>query len=447
MKGKRYVLFNTIIAALGGFLFGFDTAVISGTINDLQTVFALNNNLLGFTVSIALIGTIAGSLLVGKPGDKWGRRNVLIVLAVFYLLSALGSALAQNWHFFLFFRFIGGLAVGGASVMSPMYISEIAPSNLRGRLVAVNQFNVVAGIMIAFFSNYIIASIVEISAWRWMLGVEAFPALLFFVLLFFIPKSPRWLVKQGRICEAKNILLLLGLRKEHIDNKIDEIVASLKTIKQGKTESVLLKKYRFPLSIAMIIAVFNQFTGINAILYYAPRIFEMTGLSADVSLLQSVAIGITNMVFTIIAMFIIDRLGRKTLLLIGSVGMAFFLSLVSFSFYFGSFSGYNVMFYLVGFCAFFAVSQGAVIWVFISEIFPNRVRSQGQSIGSFTHWVMAAAISWLFPVIAREGSVGNSVAFLFFAVMMILQFFFVWRVMPETKSKSLEQIQKDLRIR
>lgn len=439
---RFYLLSSTIVAALGGFLFGFDTAVISGTTNALERVFTLSEFWLGFTVAIALIGTIIGSLGVGKPSDYFGRRKVMFVLAALFLISALGCAFTDNWMLFLFYRFIGGLGVGGASVISPMYIAEIAPAKSRGRLVAVQQFNVVIGILIAFLSNYLLAEAITAEAWRWMFGVEAIPAFLFMSLIIFVPDSPRWLVKMDRVEEARDVLTKTG--EQNVNEEINDIVESLRTATQAAGEKFFSRKYSLPILTAMAIAMFNQLSGINAILYYAPRIFQMTGLSMDTALLQSVAIGVTNMIFTIIAMAIIDKVGRKKLLLWGSVGMVVFLGLVAQAFYFENFGGYAVMFYLVGFIGCFAISSGAVIWVYISEIFPNKVRAEGQALGSFTHWTMNAVVSWSFPVMA--GTLGGGNSFLFFTLMMVLQIFFVVKYMPETKGKSLEQIQKDLNI-
>lgn len=442
MKQRRYLIGSTVIAALGGLLFGFDTAVISGTVSSLESVFALNEFWLGFTVAIALIGTILGSLSVGRPGDIYGRKQVLIVLAVFYTISAIGSALARDWYLFLSFRFLGGLAVGGSSVMSPMYIAEISPAKIRGRLVAVQQFNIVFGILLAFLSNYLVASVVQQHAWRYMLGVEAIPAFLFFLLLFVIPRSPRWLVKTDRVDEARDVLGKTG--EPDVERAIRDILDSLKQKSDAAREKFFSKKYAVPIIAAVLLAFFNQMSGINAILYYAPRIFEMTGLPMDAALLQSVAVGLTNMVATIIAMVLIDRMGRKNLLLIGSVGMVIFLGLVAREFYLQDFGGYEVMFFLIGFIAFFAVSQGAVIWVFISEIFPNKVRAEGQALGTFTHWTMAAVVSWTFPVMADV--IGGGHSFMIFALMMVLQFIFVWKFIPETKGRSLEEIQRELGI-
>lgn len=440
MQSRRSVYLSTFVAALGGFLFGFDTAVISGTTEALQRVFGLEEFWLGFTVATALIGTIVGAFSVGKPVDRFGRKRVLILLAVFYLVSALGSALAQTWIGFLVYRFLGGLAVGGASVAAPMYIAEISPAELRGRLVAVNQLNVVTGILVAYLSNYAVAQIVAAPwDWRWMFGVEALPAALFFTLLFFVPFSPRWLARWGRNDEARGVLETLGAKD--VSHELREIVASVRAESGGEEERLFKRQYAFPIFCAVAIAAFNQFSGINALMYYAPRIFQMAGAASDVALLQAVAIGGTNLAFTVVALFIIDRFGRRPLMLVGSVGTAASLALVAWAFYTDVGQGSVVLAGLIGFIAFFAFSQGAVIWVFISEIFPNRIRSKGQALGTFTHWAMAAVVSWTFPVIA-EASGGH--AFAFFSVMMVLQFFFAWRVMPETKGLSLEELEHRL---
>jgi sugar porter (SP) family MFS transporter len=444
MKVNGYVIGSTLVAALGGLLFGFDTAVISGTTQELERVFGLTPFWLGFTVATALIGTIIGSLCVGRPGDQFGRKKVLIVLAILYTVSAIGCAVFRNWIALMAFRFIGGLGVGGSSVLSPMYIAEISPAPLRGRLVAVSQFNIVTGILLAFFSNYLIARYVQTDAWRWMFGVETLPALVFLILLFFIPESPRWLVKEGRKEEARRILS--RVEKSDLDLHLADISDSLKMEREGSGDRLFSGRYRRPIFLAVALAVFNQLSGINVIMYYAPRIFEMTGLASDAALMQSVVIGLTNLVFTVIAMATIDRFGRKVLLAAGSVGMAVFHGLVGRVFQTQQFGGYEVLAYLVGFIAFFAFSQGAVIWVFLSEIFPNRIRSKGQSLGSFTHWMMAAAVSWLFPVIVKVPCIGEARAFYFFSLMMALQLFFVLKFLPETKGKSLEGIQKEMGI-
>lgn len=442
MNSRKHVYFSTIVAALGGFLFGFDTAVISGTTEALQAVFDLDEFWLGFTVASALIGTIVGAFAVGKPGDIFGRRQVLMVLAIFYFVSALGSATTGVWELFLFYRFLGGLAVGGASVMAPMYIAEISPARLRGRLVAVNQLNVVTGILVAFISNYIVAQYFDVGvAWRWMLGVEAAPAAAFLVFLFFIPRSPRWLVRRGLVDQARAVLEKLG--EANVAHELSEIRASLAVESQKKDLALFQKQYAFPIFLAFSVAMFNQLSGINALMYYAPRIFQMVGAAADAALLQSVAVGGVNLLFTLLGMTMIDRFGRRPLLMIGSIGTAVCLGLVAFQFLGGGASGTLVLVGLLGFIAFFAMSQGAVIWVFISEIFPNRVRSKGQSLGSFTHWFMAAVVSWTFPVIADAS---GGYAFAFFSAMMLLQFFFAWKIMPETKDLSLEELEVKLGV-
>ncbi|HEX2395294.1 MAG TPA: sugar porter family MFS transporter, partial [Bacteroidales bacterium] len=351
-------------------------------------------------------------------------------------------ALAQRWAGILIFRFLGGLAVGASSVIGPMYIAEIAPAHKRGRLVALFQLNVVTGILLAFLSNYIIALLAEDTSWRWMLGIMSVPAGIFFGLLFLIPETPRWLMIKKEKTRAAVILEKLG--ETNINEQIAVIEDSITSERHIKTEKLFIAKLKFPIFLAFLIAFFNQFSGINAIMYYAPRIFEMAGLDRTSSLFQSVSVGFTNLVFTIIAMLIIDRVGRKKLLLVGSLGMVVMLSLVSLGFLKENFGGPAVLAGLVGFIAFFASSQGAVIWVFISEIFPNKVRAKGQALGSFSHWLFAALISWVFPVIVSGKSGSTGIAFSFFAAMMLLQFFVVYFVFPETKGKGLEQIQSDM---
>ena len=433
---------NAIVAALGGFLFGFDTAVISGVEKSIQHLWMLGDVAHGFTVASALIGTVLGSLVAGYPAEKYGRRRVLQAIGLVYLVTSLVTALTSSWELFVLFRFIGGIGVGASSVVGPMYISEISPAHNRGRLVALFQFNVVSGILIAFVSNYLLFGIGE-EAWRWMLGVQAFPAFLFFALVFLVPESPRWLVKNNQIDEAKKVFGEIG--ESDPNTAVKTILDSLHYEEGMKKESVFNGRYNKPILYVVVLAMFNQLSGINAIMYYAPRIFEMTGLAKDTALLQAVSIGVTNMIFTLLAISVIDKFGRKTLLIVGSFGMVLFLGLVARAFYIQDFGGYDVMFYLVGFIAFFAFSQGAVIWVFMSEIFPNKVRSQGQTLGSFTHWIMAAVISWTFPVLA-ESENGGFYSFLLFTFMMFVHGIFVWKVLPETKGKSLEGIQRDLGI-
>lgn len=446
---KATLIRATVIAALGGLLFGFDTAVISGTTHWLERAYQLSSFWLGFTVASALIGTIVGSILIGKPADRFGRRSMLISLAVFYFVSAIGSGLAWNWISFLFFRFIGGLAVGGASVVSPMYIAEISPARYRGRMVAVTQFNIVLGILLAFFSNYLIAQLnLGAVEWRWMFAVEAFPAAAFFFLLFLNPLSPRWLVAKNRIDEAKIVLDKCGTDTGNIDEEIKEIQTSLDIEHHSLQEPFFCKKYLKPILLAVLIAMFNQLSGINALMYYAPHIFKMAGAAAESALLQTVAVGGTNLIFTMAAMAIIDFFGRRKLMLVGSIGYIISLGITAWAFYsygteFTDYGSRIVLISLLIFIASHAFGQGAVIWVFISEIFPNRVRARGQALGSFTHWFMAAAISWTFPIIA-ELSGGHT--FAFYTFCMIGQLLWVLLIMPETKGISLEKIQKKLGI-
>lgn len=434
------VYLSALIAALGGFLFGFDTAVISGAEGAIEVVFSLEEFWLGFTVAGALIGTIVGALTIGRPADAFGRRPVMIVLAACFVVSALGCALTSSWLAFVLYRFLGGIAVGGVSVVGPMYIAEISPADVRGRLVAAHQLNIVVGILLAYISNYLVAQYIPSSSWRWMLGVEALPAALFFGLLFLVPDSPRWLVKNGRDDEARDVLEWLGI--ESAQESLQQIKASLVKERKRGAEPLFQAEYAFVIFLAWAVAMFNQLSGINALMYYAPRIFEMAGAASDAALLQSVAIGGTNLVFTLVGMSIIDKFGRRILMLIGSLGTAVCLGIVAVEFY-AETPGITVLIGLLGFIAFFALSQGAVIWVFISEIFPNRVRSKGQSLGSATHWVMAALVTWVFPIIA-DASGGH--AFAFFSAMMLLQFAFAWFIMPETKGLTLEEMEHKLGI-
>lgn len=436
MNTRRIFLWSLIIA-LGGFLFGLDTAVISGAEQEIQKLWNLNVFEHGLTVSIALIGTVIGAMAGGIPTDKLGRKKTLFWIAVLFLVSAIGTALAIDWYTFLFFRFLGGLGVGCSSVTAPMYISELAPASHRGRFVGMFQFNVVLGILIAFLSNYLLQDIGE-NSWRWMLGVQAFPALVFLFAILSIPESPRWLiVKKGKSEEALEILTLVD--PATAKRELLSIEASHnRNNGSPQSHNLFNRKYNVPVTLAVLFAIFNQVSGINAIIYYAPRIFEMTGLGTDSALLSSVGLGLVNFVFTLLAMNFIDRYGRRTLMLIGSVGLIVTLGLVANAFYSESFDGYAVPIYLFIYIAFFAFSQGAVIWVFISEIFPNEVRANGQALGSFTHWFMAALIAFTFPYIAETLGGGNT--FMLFTAMMVLQLFFVWKMMPETKGKSLEQV-------
>lgn len=438
---KSSALRNAWVAALGGFLFGFDTAVISGVEKSIQGLWQLSDVAHGFTVSAALWGTVLGSLVAGWPAEKFGRRRVLQLIGLLYLVTSLVTALTSSWTAFVMFRFLGGIGVGASSVVGPMYISEIAPAARRGRLVALFQFNVVCGILVAFLSNYLLYDLGEM-AWRWMLGVQALPSFVFLALVFFVPESPRWLLKAKRDQEAEKVLGEIG--EENPRDAALRIRTSLKEGARVGRESLFVPAYRKPIFLAVALAMFNQLAGINAIMYYAPRIFELTGLAKDASLLQSTSIGLTNLLFTLLAISVIDKFGRKTLMIIGSLGMIVTLGLVSYTFFAKDFSGLNVMFYLIGFIAFFAFSQGSVIWVYISEIFPNQVRAKGQTLGSFTHWIMAALISWAFPILMERSAMGGAYAFAFFSAMMVMQLFFAWRMMPETKGQSLEQIQSGM---
>jgi sugar porter (SP) family MFS transporter len=435
---KKSVFSWSIVIALGGFLFGFDTAVISGAEQAIQQYWHLTNLQHGLTVSIALIGTIIGSLTGAIPSDKLGRKKTLYLIAILYLLSSLGTAFSTNWYSFLLFRLLGGFGVGASSVTAPIYISEISPASRRGKLVGLFQFNVVFGIVISYLSNYLIGLSGEHS-WRLMLGIQAVPSALFLLLLNYIPESPRWLIlNKGKVEQAREIFAIIDpTTADKLTKEIEE---------NGKTDSLpqnrqplFSGRYKTPVMLAVLFAFFNQVSGINAIIYYSPRIFEMTGLGRNSSLLSTAGIGIINFAFTLLAMNFIDRVGRRVLMLIGSFGLIATLGLVSYSFYTQSFNGWAVPVYLFVYIAFFAFSQGAVIWVFISEIFPNQVRAKGQTLGSTTHWVMAAAIAFSFPYLSAKAGGGNT--FLFFAIMMVLQLLFVWKLMPETKGRSLEQIE------
>ena len=442
------LLFSTFVASLGGLLFGFDVAIMSGTVDAMTRVFALTGATLGFTIASAPLGTVAGSFLASKPADVWGRRPLLAVLAVAYLVSALGCALAWDWWSLLAFRILGGVAVGAASVIAPLYIAEIAPAKYRGRLVATVQFNIVLGILLAFLSNFVIARMgLGENDWRWMLGVQVAPSAVFFVLAFLIPESPRWLVARGRDDEARRVLLKSGA-DEAVDAEVEDIRASLRDNGAEDGDALFQRAYRKPILLATAIAAFNQLSGINAVLYYAPTVFKMAGAGADAALLQAVAVGGTNLVFTMLAMTIIDRFGRRALMLAGSIGYILSLSVTAWAFYaygtdFTGSRGWVVLGSLLVFIASHAFGQGAVIWVYISEVFPNRVRAKGQALGCAVHWIGALAITQTFPMIA-ERSGGH--AFAFYAGMMVLQLLWVLLVMPETKGVPLEELQKELGV-
>ena len=442
-RGGGILLLSAAIAALGSLLFGFDTAVISGTTEALRQVFSLSDSLLGFTVSSALIGTMLGALTAGRPADWWGRQRVLTLLAVFFLVSAVGCAGAWNWYALLFFRFLGGVAVGGASVVCPMYITEIAPAKQRGVLVAVSQLNIVAGILLAYFSNYVVAHLLgaeDAHAWRWMFGVMAVPSLAFFGAALVIPESPRWFVKQGRLTEAVAVLARLGHENPAREGR--EIEESLSSETVGVTERLFQRKYLRPLSLAIMIAVFNQLDGINAVLYYAADIFRMAGADKGGALMESVIVGLANLVMTLVGMALIDRVGRKALLLVGSVTFVFSHLLAAWVFATHA-QGWIVIAALMGVVGSHAYSQGAVVWVVINELLPNAVRASGSAAACFLMWTLCAAIGWVFPIIAHTS---GAFAFGFFAAMMVLQFVLVAMLLPETKGVSLEALQKTLQM-
>ncbi len=441
MRLNYYLAKGSLVGALGGLLFGFDTAVISGTTHQLTQVFHLTPSGLGTTVSIALLGTIIGAMSAGELGQWLGGREALRIMAVLYVISAVGTALSWNWSSLIVFRFIGGLGIGGSSVLGPVYIAELAPAKWRGRLVGLFQINIVIGILLAYASNYVVASLnLGDLQWRWQLGVAAAPAIMFLLLLYAIPRSSRWLVTQSRIDEAREVLRLMG--SPDSEAELMEIIDSIHLERSAKHEPLFQRKYLRPIFLAVSIGLFNQLSGINAILYYVNDIFSaggFSGLSADK---QAVIIGAMNLAATLLAMSVIDKLGRKTLLLIGSVGTAVCLAGVAAIFLSKSHQS-DLVWLLVGFIFFFAISQGAVIWVYISEVFPTRVRSKGQSLGSSSHWIMNAIITKAFPSIA---AVSAGAPFIFFSAMMALQFFVVLAFYPETKGVTLEAMQRKLGI-
>ncbi|HME35472.1 MAG TPA: sugar porter family MFS transporter [Candidatus Sulfotelmatobacter sp.] len=439
---NRRIFFWSLTSALAGFLFGFDTVVISGAEKTIQALWGLSPGLHGIAMASALYGTVVGSLLGGWPADRFGRKATLLWIGVLYFVGAVGSGLAPNVGAFIAARVIGGLGIGISTVVAPMYISEIAPPKYRGRLAGMFQFNIVFGILIAFVSNALLAGIGE-NAWRWMLGVAAFPSLLYTVFCFGLPESPRWLLsRKGDRGAGLQVLQRIEpeASKAEIAAQADAIMAA--SSQQAGSGSFWTMSLRKPILLAILIAFFNQLSGINAILYFAPRIFELTGLGAKAALLQSIGIGVTNLVFTFVGLWLIDRLGRRTLLYIGSFGYIASLGLVAWAFFTNHFSIVPVC--IFAFIAAHAVGQGAVIWVFISEIFPNRHRAEGQSLGSFTHWIFAALLTTFFPRMVTAFPPGY--VFSFFACMMVLQLIWVRTMVPETKGVPLEQIQKRLGI-
>jgi SP family arabinose:H+ symporter-like MFS transporter len=440
-KLNSYLIKSMLVGALGGLLFGFDSAVIAGAVPSLRALFALTPLQVGITVSSALLGTVIGAMLAGLLGEHLGGRESLRVCAACYIVSAIGCAIAPTWSFLLVVRFIGGLGIGGSSVLGPVYIAELSPAKWRGRMVGSFQINIVIGVLAAYMSNYLINLAARgTNEWRWQLGIAALPAVMFSILLYGVPRSARWLVTKGRVEEARNVLYQLGA--EEPETELSEIVASIHPERSTEVEPLFQKKYRYPIVLAMLLAMFNQLVGINIVTYYLNDIFSMAGFSKASGGLQAVAIGATNLLATLLAMTVIDKIGRKTLLLIGSVGMTLSLSGVSIIFF--THRNESMMLpLLVGYIFSFAISQGAVIWVFISEIFPNRVRAKGQSLGSSTHWIMNTVTSCIFPLLAAYSA---AIPFIFFAVMAAVQFVVVFLVFPETKGASLEEMQRKLHI-
>lgn len=443
MKGNSKVIRYSVIVALGGLLFGLDTAVMSGAEQSIQGLYKLSNFWHGFTVAVAIIGAVIGAFSAGNPAERYGRKRMIIAVSFLFTITSVLSGLAPNWAVLVICRFAGGLAIGASSVLGPMYIAEISPAAIRGRLVGFFQFNVTFGLLLAYSSNYVFSGVGE-HAWRWMLGIVAIPSLVFFLLAFTIPESPRWLVKQKMLDEARAVLIRCG--RVNAELELQAILDSLNVISSQTAEKLFSMKYFFPIICAVLMGAFNQLSGTNAINYYATRIFEMTGVNSNISYLLPILIGVTKVIVLMIALTVIDKFGRRSLMLVGSIGLIVFMCLIAWSFYGQHFQGPGLVFFLLGYMFFFGLSDGIVIWVFISEIFPNSIRSKGQSLGSFTHWFFAVAISWTFPVAINSPAVGPGNVFMFFAVMMFLQLLFAWKLMPETKGKTLEQIQKDLKI-
>ena len=429
---NRNLILWSITVALGGFLFGMDVAVISGAEQVIQELWGLNKLMHGTAIAMALYGTIVGAIVGSIPANKIGRKKTLFWIGIIFLVSSIGAAVAKDVYTFMFFRFLGGFAIGASSVVAPIYISEIAPPKYRGRLAASFQLNIVAGILFAYLSNYLLQGVGGENDWRYMLGVVAIPSLLFSIFMLFTPESPRWLILyKNDEAEARKVFAKSGA-------PANELIHEIRNSVQEKKESLFSGKFNRYILLAFLIAFFNQLSGINAIIYFAPRIFEMAGLEKDSAFLSSVGIGIVNFVFTLVGWYLIDRLGRRTLMYIGSIGYIVSLSLIAFSFSGDSHAGITWFVFL--FIAAHAVGQGAVIWVFISEIFPNSVRAAGMSFGSLTHWLFAALISQTFTFFAESPSIGPVIIFGFFAVIMLFQLLFVWKLMPETKGIALEDM-------
>lgn len=440
---KPNLFLYALVAALGGFLFGFDTAVINGALPFFSEYFQLDETMKGWAVSSAIIGCIIGAIAIGRPGDKYGRRQMLKVMGILFLLSAIGSGLANNIYTFIVFRIIGGLAVGGASVLSPMYISEIAPAKFRGRLTITFQLAIVIGILVAFASDLAMIDVGE-NNWRWMFLAEGIPAAAFYFLLFFVGRSPRWLVKNGHYEEAKRVIDKVN-PNANSDQLVQEISQSIDSKVVDHFKYLFKKPYLRLVIIGIFIGMFNQFTGISVVMIYSSEIFRAANFPTDSAILQTVLVGFTNLAFTLIALSLIDKIGRKLMLLIGSVGMTVFLGLFGWLFM-GEIYGYMPLIFMICFVAFFAFSQGAVVWVLFSEMFPNNIRARGSSIGSFSHWIFYSLITFLFPIIKESfiNEKGIGYIFIFFAIMTAISYFFFQKYIVETKGKTLEQVEKDI---
>lgn len=447
---NKTLLKCTLAAALGGLLFGYDTVIINGAMLDLVKYFQLTPVIQGWTVSSALIGCIIGTILIGKPGDIYGAKRLLQLLSILFFASSVGCGLATNISVFILFRFIGGLAIGGASVLCPVYISEISPPKHRGVLTSTFQLAIVLGILLSLISNYLLMNIGEHN-WRWMLFSGALPAIVFFLMLLVIRKSPRWLVKQGRIEEARRNIEELSSHEIDTEQTIIEIQESIQTENAGKRINIFRRPYRKIIFIGMFVGIFSQLTGIGVVFYYSSQIFSIAGFSNDSSMYQSVILGVTNLIFTLIAMTIIDKVGRKQLLLFGQMGMVTVLGLFGYGLLTGNITGYWLVALLVGYIAFFAASQGVVVWVLLSEMFPNNIRARGASIGSFANWVVSALLNFLFPSaigffgttqIAQQ--LGMGYAFVFLAIVTFIGFIYLKKHIIETKGKTLEQIEKEV---
>ncbi len=433
-----------MVVAIGGFLLGFDSAVISGAIPFITDFFLLNELQTGWAVSCLILGSIAGNSLAGPLSDEWGRRKILMITAVLFLISAISSALANTFWFFIVARIIGGVGVGGALLIAPVYIAEVSPPNLRGQLVSFNQLNIVIGISLAYFSNYFLLQLDD-NNWRWMLGIEAIPALLYFLFLFFVPDSPRWLIQKDFNDKAFNVMKKVG-GSDYAHHEMNEITESVskEKIEGLKTQlrDFFSGKMKFIIFIALTLGFFQQITGINAVLYYAPTIFKKTGIGTDAAFIQAAIVGLTNLSFTVLAMALIDKIGRKPLLLAGCAGMTISLFILTYFAHYQSFTGYGVLVAILGYVASFAVSLGPVLWVILSEIFPNRFRGLGISIAGLWASIISFSVTLLFPWEIEY--LGKSITFLIYALLALLAFLFVFFIMPETKGKSLEQLEKIL---